>query len=382
MLDEKTCITDGVIPYRWYYDPEIFERELKLIFSREWQYVGHTGQLTGAGSFITGKLGRLPVVVVRDRSGNLNAFANVCRHRGAVIMQGSGTCQFLYCDYHGWSYSLDGELRGAAQSSDDPTFDKSKYPLTRLAVDTWGPLVFVNPDRECAKPLREWLGPIPDLLVEHGIELDALMQAVEFEAFAETNWKLYNDNTAECYHCPTTHRGLDRLHELDPKIFTRRWSGGCSLVLLPVARHVIDGSDTHPKDCYDAAGPITMGQFNVVWPNLQMQVTPGRPNFGVVSIEPLGPSRCRLFGHNFFLPDEDPTWIKDVLKYYERIGDEDTRILERVQVGVTSGVYERAAKLLPNEFLVGNLNQLTYARLTGVDLMPEDQVAGGAIITK
>ena len=111
------------LPYRWYTDPELLEQERTRLFASAWQYAGHSGELAKPGSYLTLRAGEIPLVVVRDRDGTLRAFVNVCRHRGAEVVKGSGTCSTLQCHYHAWTYGLDGKLRAAPRSEADPEFD-------------------------------------------------------------------------------------------------------------------------------------------------------------------------------------------------------------------------------------------------------------------
>jgi phenylpropionate dioxygenase-like ring-hydroxylating dioxygenase large terminal subunit len=111
------------LPYSWYTDPEVARIERDQIFRRSWQYVGHLGELDGPGSMFPTQVGGLPLVVVLDREEKLRGFLNVCRHRGTVLVnepQRRGTIQ---CPYHAWTYALDGSLRGAPRSKEEPDFD-------------------------------------------------------------------------------------------------------------------------------------------------------------------------------------------------------------------------------------------------------------------
>src|SRR5205823_14997351 len=130
------------------------------IFRRAWQYAGHLGQVAEPGSYFTGRAGLLPVVVTRDRDGELAAFANVCRHRGFQVAQGEGRRASLQCGYHAWTYGLDGHLRTAPRSDREPGFAPEELGLAAISIDTYGPFVFVHPDPDAA-PLAETLGAMP-----------------------------------------------------------------------------------------------------------------------------------------------------------------------------------------------------------------------------
>ena len=110
-------------PFNWYADPAVLAAERERIFRRSWQYAGHTGELDGPGSFFPTQVGGLPVIVALDNDGRLRGYLNICRHRGTVLVdepQKRGTIQ---CPYHAWTYGLDGSLRGAPRSKDEPGFE-------------------------------------------------------------------------------------------------------------------------------------------------------------------------------------------------------------------------------------------------------------------
>src|SRR5690348_5481104 len=161
-------------PWSWYTDPAIAALEHERIFARSWQYAGHLGQLPEPGSFFASDAGPIPIVVTRDREGVLRAFLNACRHRGSLVAQGEGCRNSLQCPYHAWTYGLDGRLRAAPRSDQEEGFEKDELGLRPASVDTWGPLVFVNPEPEAA-PLAEALGSLPAICAEHGLDLDALV---------------------------------------------------------------------------------------------------------------------------------------------------------------------------------------------------------------
>src|SRR5689334_8438696 len=160
------------LPWSWYADPEILRRENERIFARNWQYAGHTGQLSDEGSYFASTAGQIPVVVTRARGEDVRAFLNVCRHRGHVLAAGAGRRETLQCPYHAWTYGLDGKLRAAPRADREPGFDFDDLGLQEISVGTWGPFVFVNPGPGAA-PLAEALGDVPARLAEI-VDIDAL----------------------------------------------------------------------------------------------------------------------------------------------------------------------------------------------------------------
>src|SRR3984885_15736739 len=131
-IDNPAALIEGLdrgltLPARWYTDPEITERELQQVFAKSWAYVGPANELRNIGDFITGYIGgRIPVAVVRDANG-LNGLVNICRHRRHEVMKGRGNVKALRCGYHGWTYSLAGQLQGAPRTAGEPGFRLEGY---------------------------------------------------------------------------------------------------------------------------------------------------------------------------------------------------------------------------------------------------------------
>src|SRR5439155_1807414 len=155
-----------------YSDPALPALERGRIFARAWQYIGNKDQLGDGPGYVAGRVGDFPVVITRDRDGTLRAFLNVCRHRGSVLAAGAAARETLQCPYHAWTYGLDGALRAAPRADREPGFELDELGLRQIAVDTWGPFVFVNPDPDAA-PLAEALGDVPARLAEI-VDVDAL----------------------------------------------------------------------------------------------------------------------------------------------------------------------------------------------------------------
>ena len=249
------------IPWSWYEDPEVARRERDRIFMRSWQYAGRAAELTAPGSYVATQVGGLPVVLTRDRDDTLRAFANVCRHRGAIVARGAGERGTLQCPYHAWTYGLDGCLRAAPRTRDDPGFDTEGLGLVPMAAGTWGPFVFVNPDAG-AEPLEQALGDLPAVVAAHGLDVGALVfhHRVEYEIRA--NWKIALENYLECYHCQLNHPGLVSL------IDDRR------LALEADALRASQFNPVHP-DHELPAGAIPRGQFHLFFPSMKFNAQPG-----------------------------------------------------------------------------------------------------------
>lgn len=107
--------TQGTLPWSWYSDPELLRREQERIFQRGWQYAGPAEHAGEPGDYFTCSIGDVPVVVTRDRAGELHALLNVCRHRGSIVAEGRGNRETLQCRYHAWTCQFGPTKRGEGQ---------------------------------------------------------------------------------------------------------------------------------------------------------------------------------------------------------------------------------------------------------------------------
>jgi choline monooxygenase len=336
------------LPYALYSDPDVLRRERAALFSGAWQYAGHTGQLAEPGSYFTCRAGDVPLVVVRPREagGELRAFVNVCRHRGAEVVSGAGRCTTLQCHYHAWTYGLDGALRAAPRADGDPAFDKAALGLRPAALETWGPLIFVNADAG-AEPLAATLADLPDIVARGGLDVDALAFHARFDYALEANWKVAVENYLECYHCAVAHPSLAEAIDVHPERYR--------LASRPTfASHHVRSR----------GGPTAVqGQFHMVWPAIKVNVMPGRPNLSIGPLLPTAADRTDGYLDYFFAPGEDPEWIEDFLALDFQVGAEDQVLVESVQRGMASGAFDRGRLLLPSEELIAEFQRWVAARL-------------------
>jgi Rieske 2Fe-2S family protein len=194
---------------KYYTSEEIFAQEQEHIFGRRWVCIGRSEQLANPGDYRLAQVGGESLIVVRDSSSALDAYYNVCRHRGTRICEQergkfSATIQ---CPYHAWTYNLRGELVGAPLMEEVAGFNKADYPLHRAALAEWEGFLFVNLSAE-PEPFELafalFIGKFPQWKLA---ELVVMRQA---EYHVRANWKLVVQNYSECYHCPLIHPDLAR----------------------------------------------------------------------------------------------------------------------------------------------------------------------------
>jgi phenylpropionate dioxygenase-like ring-hydroxylating dioxygenase large terminal subunit len=339
------------LPWSWYADPTLERVERERIFRRAWHYVGRTEQFAAAGSYVAADAGGVPIVVTRDRAERLHAFANVCRHRGSVLVDdGEGRRETLQCRYHCWTYDLDGSLRAAPRAERELDAQPDELGLVPIGVDAWGPFLFVNPDPD-APPLDDALGAVPSRLAEAGIDIEALRFHRRVDYSLAANWKIACENYLECYHCAGAHPAFSAVVDVRPESYTLDANGATASQLGPLRAGV------------NADGRVAAGHFHFVWPNLKLNVFPGHANLSIGPVLPAGPEASHGFLDYFFAADADEAWIAELLAFDDQVGAEDRRLVESVQRGVRSGAVADGPLLEESEQLIAWFQKRVAAAL-------------------
>jgi len=345
---------EKTLPYSWYVDQEILRREQERIFRGAWQYVGHVGEAPEPGTYFATRSGRTPVVVTRARDGALRAFLNVCRHRGFPLAEGAGRRETLQCPYHAWTYGLDGSLRAAPRAEELDGVDRESLGLRPVALDTWGPFVFVNtaPDPE---PLADALGSMPAQVADLGLDVDGLVFYTRWEAELAANWKVVCENFLECYHCSVAHPQLAEMLDVSADAYALSTDGRLSSQHGPVRET--------PRTRMHLGGELPRSQFHFLWPNLGVNIFPGRANISIGPMVPVAPDRTYRFLDYFFGAGVDQEWIDELMAFDDQVGTEDKALVEGVQRGIASGALEHGYLMGRSEQLIGHFQQLTRAAL-------------------
>lgn len=317
------------LPAVAYADSEFHAFEQQAVFARSWQLVSRAEKLKDAGDHVVAEIARRPVILVRGEDGVLRGFFNVCRHRAGPLALVDGNAKQLQCRYHGWTYTLAGQLRAAHEMQEAEGFDKSCIHLDAIQVAEWEGLVFaaLTPPAATLEQLtvgiRERIRPIePAKLGFHS--------SVSYEVAC--NWKAYVDNYLEGYHLPHVHPGLNKL--LDYREYTTQTAEWYSYQHSP-----LDGSQ----------GPYADGEahYYFIYPNMMLNILPGRLQTNRVL--PVASDRCRVLFDYYYADaasDAGRKMIAEDLRFSDEVQQEDIAICERVQQGLESGSY-RAGRISP-----------------------------------
>lgn len=187
-----------LLPVEAYTDQDWYEREQRELFGRCWSFATMVAELAEVGDYVCVEVGPYPLVVVRGSGGDLRAFHNLCTHRGAKLLEGTGNVRNgIICFYHSWSFALDGHLRRVPQPDQFAGVDLAELGLRPAAVETFRGLVFVHPEPD-APPLSTWLAGIDERMGPY--QPGELYQVLHSRTQMKANWKLFIENHIDSYH--------------------------------------------------------------------------------------------------------------------------------------------------------------------------------------
>ncbi|MFM9913915.1 MAG: aromatic ring-hydroxylating oxygenase subunit alpha [Methylophilaceae bacterium] len=336
--------TRKTLPGRDYVDPAIFELERQRIFFKSWYYAGREEQVVVPGQWFTIDVVGESIIVMRNDEGKLQAFYNVCRHRGSRLCdekagQSNGA---IMCPYHNLCYNHQGELI-ATPNMEEHELDFDQLSLWPVHVDVWQGFVFVNLSAEKPITLRESLAVhFDEPLRFERFELDKLRIGRSYEAVVNANWKIILENYLECLHCPAVHPELIETIETYKSgwvIEEGRDDGGVSLP--PGGSGYSDGgrSNLSVNPCMTAL-EVNSIYGGAIPPNVTLDI--GATGVMIIQLLPISPLQTRVIDTFLFnaadvaKADFDPSPVVD---FNEVVSRQDYAVCERVQKGVASRAF-------------------------------------------
>ncbi|HTZ57281.1 MAG TPA: aromatic ring-hydroxylating dioxygenase subunit alpha [Acidobacteriaceae bacterium] len=320
----------ATIPASWYVDEQVAELERQNVFGRAWQVAAGAEQLARPGAFVTAELAGEPLVVVRGSDQQLRAFYNVCRHHAAaVVTEEQGTASIFRCPYHGWSYGLDGALKGAPEFDGVCDFERAQNGLLPVRVEPWEQFVFVSLDANAA-PLRDFLGGLAGRI--EPLDISSLHFFERRIYSLNCNWKVFVDNYLDGgYHVPHLHKALNSV--LDYKQYKIETEDRYCLQSSPMIASSEDAA---------TAATRTGDRAWYFWqyPNFMINLYQGYMDTNLVL--PDGVDRCTVI-FDFYFDDVSAAAAernRQSIAVGERVNDEDVAICEAVQRGLHSRAYE------------------------------------------
>lgn len=352
----------------WIYShPAMAALEHERILRPSWQIVCHQNSIPRAGDFVTFEIGPDSVVVVRDKDGSIRAFHNVCRHRGARMLDGVGKCAgAITCPYHGWTYRLDGGLIGVPSKETFASLDREQHGLLPVKVDTFLGFVFVCIAGNPPSP-RDVFGEMVEELTPYRIEEMMPLSPITTEIW-DVDWKLAMDNYLESYHVPIGHPGLARM--FTPDYEDQRGRPGLARGISWVRERPSSrwAERIYTKHIADVATHLPdenrrSWRFYSMLPNLGIDLFPEQIDF--FQVLPGGPGRTVIRGATFGLPDDRREMR--LMRYLgsrinAQVNAEDRWLCERVAQGLQSSTY-RPGPLSDLEGWMGEFHDLLRERI-------------------
>jgi choline monooxygenase len=325
----------ATLPARVYHDPAIYAQAKERVFARTWQLAGDATRLRTSGrvlpfTLLEGCLDE-PLVWTCDEEARLHCLSNVCTHRGTLVVEGEGHQNLLRCRYHGRRFQLDGRFHSMPEFEDVENFPTAADDLPRVNMAQWGPLLFaaINP----AFTFDEWFAPIRERVGFLPIDQYVLDPAESRDYHIEANWALYCDNFLEEFHIPYVHKAsLGGKLDYDSYRTELFEYSNIQLGVAGTGEPAFDLPAGHPDE-----GTRMAAYYCWLFPNLMLNFYPWGLSVNIVY--PMGPTRSKVSFLRYTLPGAPaPTGAGGDL---HRVEMEDEEVVEAVQRGVKSRLYDR-----------------------------------------
>lgn len=360
----------ATLPGHRYTDPENFRREQERIFEQEWFCAVRSADLERPGAYRTVSVGRESVLITRNRRGELRAFLNVCRHRGArLCTEESGEVRrALQCPYHAWTYDLDGRLTAAPNLARMPDVDRSGLGLHSVALREWLGCAWVclagqppSFEETVVRAVADRLGG-PEVIGHYGVEDLALGRRHTYDVAA--NWKLIVENFMECYHCATIHPELTEvLPEFADGFAAQYFVGHGPEFAAEAEGFTVDGSagfgrlpgvpDSHDRRYYALT----------IRPQVFLNLVPD--HVILHRMFPVAEDRTIVECDWLYAPDVvgSGTDVSRSVELFHRVNAQDFAACEQTQPAMSSRAYRDGGLLVPSEHHIGEFHAWVTDRL-------------------
>lgn len=358
------------LPGHYYHDPDIYKQELKKIFADMWVCVGRAEDLPLPGSYRVVSLDQESILLVRNREGALQAFFNVCRHRGVrLCAQESGQLKgAVQCRYHAWTYGLDGKLLGVPNMLHQEKFERSAYGLYPVALTVWEGLIWLCLDDNPVEPMQQLHAPILERFGSYApfarYQLGTLRLGKTLTYEVKANWKLLVENFMECYHCGPLHPEFcdllpgfrsGQIYEL----------GEAALLAETAEAFTITAKASRPPL------PLLLPEEQrnyygiVLLPNVFLNLLPD--HVVVHTLWPQNEGHTRIVCDWLFDPDamkEERFNPMDAVEIFDLVNRQDWEICELTQPSMASRAYEAGGIYTPSEQHIAVFRDFILERLS------------------
>jgi len=351
------------LPARFFTDPELFRRELEAFYFERWICAGRTEFLSMPGDYFLREVAGESIIVVHAAGEAVNAFYNVCRHRGTrMCTEPEGNCgDRIQCPYHGWTYGLDGRLLGAPHMDSD--FRRADYPLQSVPTAVWDGHIFLHLGSR-PEPFARQLGTLPEKFAAWRMQDLRLYRRTIYDV--QANWKLIVLNFNECLHCPLVHPALNRLTDYlgaDNEPPDPHYAGGSMGFRGDAETMSTDGQ--RRRACLPGLDARQRRQvcYYSIYPNLLLSL---HPDYMMVhTLWPRAVNRTEIVCEWYFQPREmaKPDFVAlDAIEFWDTTNREDWRIVELAQRGIGSRAYT-PGPYSPREELLHGFDEIVLAAM-------------------
>jgi Rieske 2Fe-2S family protein len=357
-------------PGHYYTDERVFALEQAKIFEDMWFCAVRGSDIPNAGDFRTVQVGTESLLVSRSRRGEVRAFFNVCRHRGAQICtEESGSVKRAFqCPYHAWTYDLDGKLIAAPNLTKMPDIDRVEYGLRQVHLREWLGYVWVSladdpPSFESTvmQEIVDRLGEVENL--DH-YDLASLSVGRRIVYDVKANWKLIVENFMECYHCATIHPELTEvLPEFADGLAAQVFVNHGAEFGEGVQGFTVDGSEG--VDAIPTLDPEQDRRYYAVTIKPQVFVNMVPDHIIFHRMFPMGPDRTVVECDWLFLPSvvESGRDVSKSVELFHRVNSQDFEACERTQPAMSSRMYADGGVLVPSEHHIGEFHDWLRSKI-------------------
>ncbi|MFC3894505.1 aromatic ring-hydroxylating dioxygenase subunit alpha [Lentzea rhizosphaerae] len=359
---------------RYYTDPAIFAQEQANIFEKMWFCAVRSDDLASPGDFRTVQVGNESVLIARDRHGALNAFLNVCRHRGArICVDEAGSVKRAFqCPYHAWTYALDGKLIAAPNLTSMPDVDRVEYGLTKVHLREWLGYAWVcladeppSFEDDVLHAVTERLGSLAAI---DGYEIDELSVGKRIVYDVKANWKLIIENFMECYHCATIHPELTEvLPEFADGYAAQYYVGHGAEFGDEIKGFTVDGSEGFEKLAALEEERDRKYYAITVKPQVFINLVPD--HVILHRMYPMAADRT-IVECDWLYAKEVVDTGRDVsrsVELFHRVNEQDFEACERCQPAMSSRAYAHGGVLVPSEHHIGGFHEWLVRKLESAD---------------
>jgi len=374
-----------------YTSENFFALEQEKIFVKSWVAVGCLPQVSKQGDILVAEVAGRSILVIRNKEEKLEAFYNVCRHRGSKLLKESCNIKSIRCPYHAWVYGLDGkclstpmfqrENKTSKEKTDTDNFDKKDYGLFPVSVRSWGFLIFVNlsivisdaiSENEVTAGFEEWLGDLPKKFQSHVLEKWRILKYKNYDV--ASNYKLIEENFMEYYHLPIVHPELTNVSRMEDH---HRFQGKgmyTGMLTTPVSRDensvwlnlppVQNLDKRHMESAYHIC----------IFPNVTITILPNHA-FCMIT----DPIRVNLTMERTFLltppgsldNEFNSSIFLELAKFWELINTQDLEIVERVQEGLSNTAFKGGRMSFKFEEPLHRYQNWVADKMCGIHRVPQ-----------